>query len=156
MREQRRGRKIAMTPEEVDAFLAQERTVRVASVGADGRPHVAPLWFAWDGSALWLYSLTRSQRWTDLLRDPRVAAVADAGTGFHELRGVEISGTAEVVGEAPASVTTPETREPGRIFAQKYVGGTEMVFDGRHGWLRITPDKISSWDFRKNPALRPG
>jgi len=21
--------------------------------------------------------------------------------------------------------------------------------DGRHAWLRITPDKIVSWDFRK-------
>ena len=24
-----------------------------------------------------------------------------------------------------------------------------MVHDGRHGWLRLTPEKITSWDFRK-------
>src|ERR1044071_658149 len=65
-----RARRIAMPPEEVAASLAAERTCRVATVGADGRPHVVPLWFAWDGRALWLTSLVRSQRWTDLTRDP--------------------------------------------------------------------------------------
>jgi hypothetical protein len=81
MREQRRGRRIAMTPEEVDAFLAEERTCRVATVGPDG-PHATPLWYAWHGGALWLTSVVRSQRWTDLQRDPRVAVVVDAGTSY--------------------------------------------------------------------------
>jgi nitroimidazol reductase NimA-like FMN-containing flavoprotein (pyridoxamine 5'-phosphate oxidase superfamily) len=74
---QRRGRAIAMTAQEVDAFLGTERTCRVATVGRDGRPHVAPLWFAWDGTSLWLNSVVRSQRSTDLEHDPRVAV---AGT----------------------------------------------------------------------------
>jgi len=46
---QRRGRAIAMTGAEVDEFLATERTCRVATARRDGRPHVAPLWFVWDG-----------------------------------------------------------------------------------------------------------
>lgn len=79
---QRRGRAIAMTREEVDAFLAGERTCRVATVGSDGEPHVAPLWFVWDGEHVWLNSLVRSQRWTDLQRDPRVSLVVDAGVEF--------------------------------------------------------------------------
>ena len=29
-----------------------------------------------------------------------------------------------------------------------------MLHDGRHGWLRVTPGKITSWDFRKLPAER--
>ena len=60
---QRRGRRIMMTPAELDSFLAEQRTCRVATVSADGRPHVSALWFVWDGSSLWLYSLTRSRRW---------------------------------------------------------------------------------------------
>jgi hypothetical protein len=30
-----------------------------------------------------------------------------------------------------------------------------MVHDGRHAWLRITPSKIVSWDFRKLATLPP-
>jgi PPOX class probable F420-dependent enzyme len=153
---QRRGRAIAMTPAEVDDFLSSERTGRVATVGPDGRPHVAPLWFVWDGTALWLNSLVRSQRWTDLARDSRVAVVVDAGVEFHELRGVEIIGWAETVGDAPRG-TEPnaELARPEALFTRKYAGTDTFLPDGRHAWLRITPEKLLSWDFRKNPALRP-
>ena len=146
-----------MTIEELDGFLAAERTCRVATTGGDGAPHVAPLWFAWDGTALWLNSLVRSQRWTDLARDPRIAVVVDAGTQYWELRGVELAGRVDVVGEVPRG-TEPlaELAEPERLFARKYRGTDEFAADGRHGWLRVRPDKVVSWDFRKNPALRNG
>ena len=152
MKEQRRGRKIAMTSEERDAFLTSERTCRVATVGADGAPHNTPLWFVWDGSALWLTSLVKSQRWTDIARHPRVSIVVDAGEGYMELRGVEISGTAAQVGEAPRlGESVPQLDATERLYADKYAGGT-IFHDGRHAWLKITPDKISSWDFRKLSA----
>jgi PPOX class probable F420-dependent enzyme len=155
VKQQRRGRAIAMSPAEVDDFLRGEHTCRVATVGGDGQPHVAPLWFVWDGSALWLNSIVRSQRWADLDRDPRIAVVVDAGTEFWELRGVELAGRVEVVGDVPRTTgADPELTEPERLFARKYRGAEEFTPDGRHAWLRVRAEKIASWDFRKNPALR--
>ena len=137
-----------MTPEEVDAFLAEERTCRVATVGPSG-PHATPLWYAWHGGALWLTSVVRSQRWTDLQRDPRAAAVVDAGKSYDKLRGVELRGLVEVVGEVPRTgEPVPELDGPEQLMAERYLGGT-MVHDGRHAWLRLVPDKITSWDFRR-------
>jgi hypothetical protein len=146
---QRRGRKIAMSDSELTEFLTAERTCRVATVSADG-PHATALWFVWDGSALWLNSLSRSQRWTDWDRDNRVAIVIDAGDAFSELRGVELRGKAVTVGEVPRTgEPNDELIEPERLFANKYGGSDTMAYDGRHAWRRVTPDKISSWDFRK-------
>ncbi|GKQ41686.1 pyridoxamine 5'-phosphate oxidase family protein [Streptomyces sp. A012304] len=147
---QRRGRRIMMTPGELDAFLTTQRTCRVATVSADGTPHVSALWFLWDGSALWLYSVVRSRRWADLRRDPRVAIVVDTGEEYESLRGVELSGTVEFVGEIPrtgelcAELDAVET-----LFARKNFGLNAMPHDGRHAWLRLRPEKIVSWDFRK-------
>lgn len=153
-RAQRRGRAIAMTAAEVDEFLAAERTCRVATVGRDGRPHVAPLWFVWDGKSLWLSSVVRSQRWTDVMRDPRVAVVVDAGVEYAELRGVELSGSVVPVGEIPRTgMPDPVLAEPERLFAGKYTGGVQAQADGRHAWLRLTPEKLVSWDFRKLATL---
>ena len=150
MREQRRGRQIAMTPDEIGAFLSSQRVCRVATIGAQDRPHVAPLWFVWDGSALWLYSIVKSQRWTDIQGRPQVAIVIDAGREYIELHGVEISGTAEVVGEAPRmSAPDYDLARPEVLFARKYFGSDTFVPDGKHGWLRVTPEKMTSWDFRK-------
>ncbi|KPM53136.1 pyridoxamine 5-phosphate oxidase [Frankia sp. CcI49] len=149
MKEQRRGRRIAMSPAEIDAFLAEERTCRVATSGPSG-PHLTPLWFVWDGAALWLNSVVKSQRWTDIARDPRVAVLVDGGHAFNELHGVELRGKLESVGEAPRSSTPdPELEKPELLFARKYTGRDEMHYDGRHAWLRLTPEKVTSWDFRK-------
>ena len=164
VREQRRSRVIAMSAQERDAFLGEQRTCRLASLGPDG-PHVSPVWFVWDGALLWVYSLTRSQRWTDIQRDPRVAAVIDAGEHYHELHGVEIEGEAAVVGPVPRTADAEsglpepelaELAEPERLMAAKYEHpGGGMIHDGRHAWLRVTPGKITSWDFRKLASL-PG
>ena len=150
-RPQRRGRRIAMTPAEVDAFLAEERTCRVSTVGADGAPHTSALWFVWDGSAFWLNSIVKSQRWTDLSRDPRVSVIIDTGHGFGELRGVELIGKVAVVGEAPRTGDAANTEllaEPERLFGEKY-GNGKFHIDGRHAWLKLVPEKVVSWDFRK-------
>ncbi|MHB9755110.1 pyridoxamine 5'-phosphate oxidase family protein [Streptomyces sp. BYX5S] len=151
---QRRGRKIMMSPEERDAFLAEQHTCRVATVSADGTPHVSPLWFVWDGTSLWLYSLSRSRRWADLRADGRVAVVVDAGEGYGELRGVELSGRIEFVGESPRmGEPNPELTAVEALFAQKNFGMPDMVYDGRHAWARLTPTKTTSWDFRKLSSL---
>ncbi|WP_338694192.1 pyridoxamine 5'-phosphate oxidase family protein [Streptomyces sp. Q6] len=151
---QRRGRKIMMSPQELDAFLAEQRTCRVATVSPDGTPHVTPLWFLWDGESLWLYSLTRSRRLADLRADGRVAVVVDAGEEYGELRGVELTGRVEFVGESPRTgAPCPELDGPEKQFARKNFGMSEMVYDGRHAWARLTPDKIASWDFRKLAGL---
>lgn len=145
-----------MTQQEIDSFLIRKKTCRVATVDAGGNPHVAPLWFVWDGTSVWLNSIIRSQRWVDIQRDPRIAVVVDGGDGFTELHGVEIRGTAEKVGDVPRGFGRNNAlTDVEREFARKYTGRDEFVADGRHAWLRIVPTSIVSWDFRKNAAL-PG
>ena len=152
MQQQRRGRVIAMNGEELTSFLGEQHTCRLATTGPDG-PHVAPVWFVWDGQALWVYSLTRSQRWANVTRDPRVAVVGDDGHHYHELRGAEIEGQATVVGPVPRTgeqdPPAPELAEPELLMAAKYFGAAAMTHDARHAWLRITPRKLVTWDFRK-------
>ena len=155
LKEQRRSRKIAMTPQERDEFLQSERVCRVATVSGDGAPHVTPLWFIWDGTSLWLNSIVRSQRWVDLQQEPRIAVVIDGGVEFVDLHGVEIAGRVEPVGDVPRSAAPNDQLAPIELaFARKYAKSDVFFPDGRHGWLRVVPDKISSWDFRKNEALR--
>jgi len=148
---QRKGTAIAMTEDERDTFLRTQPVCRVATVGADGRPHASALWFVWDGTALWLNSLTRSQRWVDVDRDPRISVIIDdGGSDFMALRGIELQGSAQIIGEVPRkgepldALATPE-----QLFAEKYMGGGEFRYDGRHAWLRLAADKIVSWDFAK-------
>jgi PPOX class probable F420-dependent enzyme len=153
MEPQRRGRRIAMTSDELDAFLTAERTCRVATTGRDGAPHTSALWFVWTGGTLWLNSIVKSQRWTNLQRDPRVSVLVDAGEEYLELRGAELIGTVDPVGSAPRTSDPDSDLElPERLFGEKYSNG-QFEPDGRHAWLRLVPNKVVSWDFRKLATL---
>jgi hypothetical protein len=153
MKEQRRGKRIAMSEAERDDFLSSERMCRVGTVDSVGTPHVSPLWFVWDGTALWLNSVVKSQRWTNLTRNGHISIAVDAGHEFSQLRGVEIIGSADVVGEVPRSaVPNKAVAEAERLFGEKYLDGS-FYADGRHAWVRIVPDKVVSWDFRKMPTM---
>lgn len=147
---QKRGSATAMSAAEIDEFLRVQPVCRVAATASDGHPHISPLWFVWDGGALWLNSLVRSRRWSDVVRQGRLAAVVDeGGHDFLALRGVELRGPAEVVGEAPRTGEPhEELAEPERLFGEKYAGG-RFRYDGRHGWLRMVPEETVSWDFGK-------
>ena len=81
--------------------------------------------------------------------DATTRVLVDDGTEFIELHGVEIVGKAEVVGEVPRTDRPDDVLAmPERLFGDKYAGG-QFVIDGRHAWLRVVPDKVVSWDFRK-------
>lgn len=143
-----------MTPDERDAFLAESPVARVATLRADGSPDVTPLWFAWVDEAMWLSSLVRSQRWANVLRDPRVSAVVDDGESYAELRGVELIGHAEPVGEQPrAGEQHKVLTRVEAAYAAKYGVPDGGLWDGRHAWLRLTPTSELSWDHRKIAGL---
>jgi Pyridoxamine 5'-phosphate oxidase len=153
VRAQRRRAAIAMTTSERDDFLSSAATCRLATVSPHGSPDVTPLWFYWDRTSLWLFSLVRSRRWANIATDPRVAAVIDDGRRYTELRGVELAGRAVAVGDIPwAGGSHPALSSVVDAFAVKYELAVEGMRDGRHAWLRVDVETAVSWDHRKIPA----
>lgn len=137
--------RLRMTPEELDAFLEAERTVRVATVSPDGEPHVAPMWFLWHSGGMYVTSLRRSRRQRDVEEGSRVAACVDAGEGYGELRGAVLYGRFEDV---------DPSNEVRLAFGEKYWGGVEVPDRRSHTWQVLRPDRVVSWDFAKIPAGR--
>jgi len=68
---------VAMTKEEIDEFLSGRWIARLATAGKDGYPHIAPLWYYWDGECLYFALTTTRQSCRNLQRDPRCSVVID-------------------------------------------------------------------------------
>lgn len=134
---------LRLTDAELDELLGAERVVRVGTVSPEGTPHVVPLWFAWHGEALWIWSLTFGRRWRDLEAGSPVACCVDAGVLYEELRGAVLYGSFRKAAGDPA---LPEAR---RAFAGKYFGAEDLPDVSHHAWLKLVPERISSWDHRK-------
>ncbi|MGW5333211.1 PPOX class F420-dependent oxidoreductase [Streptomyces bauhiniae] len=67
-----------MTDEEWRAFVSYgTRTGKLATVRADGSPHIAPIWFLLDGDELVFTTGEGTVKGRNLARDPRVALCVD-------------------------------------------------------------------------------
>jgi nitroimidazol reductase NimA-like FMN-containing flavoprotein (pyridoxamine 5'-phosphate oxidase superfamily) len=64
---------LAMTAEELDAFLAQADTIMLASLRRDGSPFVVPVGFDWDGESFYVTFGLDHAGLHRLRRDPRVS-----------------------------------------------------------------------------------
>jgi nitroimidazol reductase NimA-like FMN-containing flavoprotein (pyridoxamine 5'-phosphate oxidase superfamily) len=140
---------LRMTQDELDSYLGEQRTLRLATVDDHGTPHVVPLWFVWHDGAIWLNSLRRTRRHRHLLTGRRVGLVVDDGEAYGELRGVRMTGTPAAVPDDDAVRVAAYRR-----FGTKYFGREELPSQQSYETIRITPDDVASWDFRKIPAGR--
>src|SRR5689334_413531 len=67
-----------LTAAEARAFLLEQpRTAKLATVRADGRPHVVPVWFDLDGETIVFTTWHTTVKATNIRRDPRIALCVD-------------------------------------------------------------------------------
>lgn len=87
---------IRMSEEELAAFLDEQRTVVLATVGRDGWPHLMPLWYTVRDGELWAWTYARSQKVRNLERDDRVTLQVESGETYDQLRGVMVKARARL------------------------------------------------------------
>ena len=146
---------VRMSDREVAGFLDDNLKVQVASIGRDGTPHLTTLFYVvLDGRiAFWTYG--RSQKIRNLERDDRVSCLVEDGTDYFELRGVSVTGRAEIVRDHDRIL------EIGSAVAVRMVGAKSMDDLGDLGRstvekqatkrvaVVIHPDHVATWDHRK-------
>ncbi|MFG3661843.1 PPOX class F420-dependent oxidoreductase [Streptomyces sp. NPDC047706] len=130
-----------MTDTEWRAFVSQgTRTAKLSTVRADGRPHVAPIWFLLDGDEVVFNTSKESVKGRNLARDGRVALCVDDDRPPFDF--VVLQGRAQL------SEELGELRRWATLIAARYMGeeNAEEVGarNGQPGELlvRVTIDKV--------------
>ena len=133
-----------MTPEEARARFAQAQVAYLATVGADGAPHVVPVTFAIEGDVIHTAVDAKPKRGTPLRRfenvsgNPRVSLLVDAyDPDWTRLWWARADGRAEVVADGARlerALSALRARYP--QYASVAVGGPAMVIevDRWSGW----------------------
>jgi PPOX class probable F420-dependent enzyme len=149
---------ITMTNTEVIDFLSGgARVLQLATIGRDGAPHQAPMWFTMDDGKIVFRSFTKSQKIVNLMRDPRLSVLVEQGDAYAQLQGVMIQGTATLITD-PAYVL----RIYGRLAARYPMIGDEPIemdeqsldnafgrFAPKNTAVIVEPGKVTSWDHTK-------
>lgn len=142
--------RIRMTDDEIQEFLATEKTLQVASIGPDGTPHLVAMWFTVIDGRIAFWTFGKAQKTLNLRRDPRITCMIEAGETYGELRGVSITGRAEIVDDYDTVLSV------GSAVYARYQGvmndasraGVEAQASKRVA-IFVNPGKIASWDHRK-------
>src|SRR5262249_57889363 len=90
---------IKMTPEEVDAFLAERRSMTMSTISGDGSIHSIAMWYGFLEGAVAFETKAKAQKVVNLRRDPRLTCLVEAGETYDQLRGVTLIGRGEIVDE---------------------------------------------------------
>ena len=128
------------SPESRTFLLNGTRTAKLATVRADGRPHIAPVWFVLDGDTIVFTTWHTTVKATNLRRDPRVSLCIDDETPPFAY--AQIEGTAQLLAE-PDELAYWATRIAGRYMGEA-LAETYGKRNGVVGELlvRVTPTKI--------------
>jgi PPOX class probable F420-dependent enzyme len=139
----------------IENRLRTESTVWLSSMRPDGRPHVVPAWFSWDGSVFDLFSKPHAQKVRNVREHPAVMlAIGQPGAEWDvEL----VEGTAAVLDRPTAEVVPPQMFEK---YAELMVRARldRTTFVGTYSQpVRITPTRFLGYGGKgwTDPALTP-
>lgn len=147
-----RQSQIKMTPEEQKQYLKQARTMTLCTIDKDGYPHAVAMAFMVKDGCVYMTSFRKAQKVVNARRNPKVAVMVESGTQYNELRGVMIRGRCEIIDDAD------EVWKVMREIRAFQEGGTPAPANAvvqerakKRSILKITPEKITSWDHSKLP-----
>ena len=124
----------------VAKHLAGDQVVWLTTVRASGLPEPSPVWFLWDGEAIWLYSQDNVLKVRNITDRPKVSLNFNATEHGGDV--VIITGTAEIKRDGPRAEHLPD-------YVSKYSGGFESInmspakFSDEYSTpIRITPTNL--------------
>jgi len=133
------------------AYLARQKTIRVASTEEDGSIYLSPLWYVVDSKRIYLPIDAAGRHGVNGQSGRPLAALVDAGDEFVTVSGVRIVGrmvavTDEGLIERIQSLLFEKYFGYGHPHAEGYF---EMGDARARKFFELVPDKIVGWDARE-------
>lgn len=139
-----------MTDAEIIDYVEHHRTAVMASLGAQGRPHVVAMWYAVIDGIIWFETKAKSQKATNLRRDPTLSVLLEDGETYDQLRGVSMEGRGVIVDDPDAlwDVGVSIWERYNGPYTEELRPLVEFMLQKRVA-VRFDVERIRSWDHAK-------
>jgi nitroimidazol reductase NimA-like FMN-containing flavoprotein (pyridoxamine 5'-phosphate oxidase superfamily) len=134
---------------EIDQLLNEPILARMATANPQSlQPHVVPVWYAWDGTSMWINTFHTTRKVRDLLKNPLVSVVVDRTGHTEGLSAVILEGKAEIITEP-----RPFLEEKTIWIYTRYLGPIGVMAAEPQSWIKdpaaalikLTPTWTKSW-----------
>lgn len=132
-----------MTPEQIEEYLREPHIADLATVRPDGSPHVAPVWFHYDGDKIKVIAEKSAVKIGNIRHEPRVSL--SIATDQRPYVYVIINGTAELSEDGiPELVRNMAVNYQGKEEGERYA---ERVLQEMDFYvITVTPSKVTGWE----------
>jgi len=142
-----RRRQIQLTASEQAAFFNAHRKCTLATLDAEGYPHLVAMNYGVKDGTFYMTSYGKAQKVLNIRRNPKVALMIETGGSYAELQGVMVRGICDILegGEAVHDAWAIISREgAGPRRRETNDSAPKRVV------LKVTPPlRIVSWDHTK-------
>ena len=141
---------IEMTEAEIDAYLAGPHLCRIGTIGPRGEVHLVAMNYGFVDGLVAFWTYRSAQKTKNLQRNPALSLIVDSGTTYAELKGVSMSGRAEL-GDDPDTLDA-FARSMGSRYGMALTGSTgskARASASKRVVVLLHPDRIMSWDHTK-------
>ncbi len=129
-----------------DEFLRDQKILRLATIGKDKTPHIAPVWYRYSEKKLYIGTNTKTKKVQNIKKNNQVSCCVDVGINAPNIYGVLIQGNANIIIEN-SKVKTIAKKILSRYFKTLKNKSAMELLDDTNCIIEIVPEKFTVWNY---------
>jgi nitroimidazol reductase NimA-like FMN-containing flavoprotein (pyridoxamine 5'-phosphate oxidase superfamily) len=129
-----------------DEFLKDQKILRLATIGKNKTPHIAPVWYRYSGKKFYIGTNTKTQKAQNVKKNQRVSCCIDVGVNAPDIYGVLVQGNANLITNN-SKVKTIAKKILSKYFKTLENKSAKELLDDTDCIIEIVPKKFSVWSY---------
>ncbi len=129
-----------------DEFLKDQKILRLATIGKNKTPHIAPVWYRYSGKKFYIGTNTKTQKAKNVKKNQKVSCCIDVGVNAPNIYGVLIQGNANLILDN-SKVKIIAKKILSRYFKTLENKSAKELLDDTDCIIEIVPEKFTVWNY---------
>jgi len=129
-----------------DEFLKDQKVLRLATIGKNKTPHIAPVWYRYSGKKFYIGTNTKTKKAQNVKKNNKVSCCIDVGVNAPNIYGVLVQGNANLITDN-SKVKTIAKKILSRYFKTLENKSAKELLDDTDCIIEIVPEKFTVWNY---------
>ena len=129
-----------------DEFLKDQKILRLATIGKNKTPHIAPVWYRYSGKKFYIGTNTKTKKAQNVKKNNKVSCCVDVGINAPNIYGVLVQGNANLI------IDNSKVKIIAKKILIKYFKTLENksakeLLEDTDCIIEIVPEKFTVWNY---------